>query len=909
MIRRLLLASILVAAAAPGVARASGIRRDVNATTIHTQYMYLQPNTAYLIETTGLSAGGDTVLHVITDDGRGVPLASNDDCPGAGSLRSCVNIAASASWRLVAIMVRSYSPTSTGSATLRACGSWCDTFAVPRFAGTTLFSGDTLGINAKVMTVRRARQTWEPATARDTVLLAHTSAAAVAGFDDEHGLRSTPETSRRMSRIAMPLSCPSCNLTVGVPQWEAEGLVTVMWDTGGGDCDGDGWSDGLEQVAGGHGCLRDWDNDGLDDGEEFYGVETATESLQFPFWGANPMHKDVFVEADWVENTVVGGDPDLYRLTDAAAADAANRYQVDWGNHAGNPDGVAGFNIHFDSGRPNQGTLSGMWGGATRITTEVAKSNCGGMSSSRWGYFRHAVEHARGGGNGDQGGVCYNASFDDGWHNAHELGHNLGLNHGGTDASVQANCKPHYRSIMNYVYSPTFSPGTFASVPLNPTSLDETNPFGNDANLIGYLEQSPYYFTLERQNGVLTGNIDWNRDGIYEDAARGAPNFIQAGCEFGMMHRTVLPGGFSESFQARLGSDGVYWFAIDSSSRMTYRKALDLGACNQANPDTPCPGSWSAPLPVPDGAGGQVFAFGAGAAEWYSDPSNWYAPTIMLVYKRSSDQRLVFQALARDWWTGADVWSPAVPVGPILAPMPLDAEPTLVNLDGAMRLYVPNADNQILQLRFEWTTRSWVGEGVAVDSNGQALVVGAGPDGRGMSVVVGYQDDAGTPRRAVYGALRSPGDDRALMVRREIDGTWTRMTEAYAYNYQVKGVPRLGYVPFRSSEPSKGRFYLLYRPKGSVNTALAITEGNATGAATTRRLLFIRSATALNTWGNGNSSYSLMSDVDGLRATLNQWNPKTMGFDLWYLPFVDGVYNANFRDVNDFAVMATKVAL
>jgi hypothetical protein len=907
VIRRLLLTVVMMAAASTGQARASGMSRETWASTIHTQYVYLLPNTAYTIETRNLSQGGDTVLYVLNDDGRGAAIGANDDCPGGG-LRSCVMLTASPNWRLVAILVRSYSSSSIGSGELRVCGSWCDTFWMPKYAGSTQPQGETLQVNNQVMTIRSPQHPSSPA-AIDTVVIARPQGhpTFVSGFADEYGLRSTPETTRRMSRTRLATACATCSITYGVPQWAPEGRVIVAWDSGGPDCDSDGWSDSFEGVMGGLACVRDTDGDGLDDGEEFYGVETASESLQFPAWGAEPWRKDVFVEADWVENPA--GDLDEFRLTDGAALDMQSRYLDDPTNSAGNPIGTKGFTLHIDSGRPLTSpplpanpTLYGNWGGANRITQAMAADNCAGMSPSRWGYFRHAVMHNGGGGNG--GGQCYNANHNNGWHNSHELGHTLGLSHGGTDASVQANCKPNYRSIMNYVYSTSFSRGSFASTPLNPTALDETNPFGNDPNLIGYLEQAPYYFNLERQNGVLTGNIDWNRDGLFENAARGAPNFLDAGggCEFGMMHRTVQAGSYSEGFQARLGSDGVYWFAIDSSGRMTWRKAYELGNCDQSNTAAPCPGNWSAPQPVPDTLGGQVFAYGGAAAEWYNDPNNWYAPTIMLVYKRSSDQRLVFQALARDWWTGAEVWSPALPVGPITQPMPLNAEPTLVNPDGALRLYVPTSADQILELRFDWTTRSWIGQGVAVDGNGQALVVGAGPDGRGLGVVMGYQNDAGTARRAVYGVFRGP-DNRVQMVRQENDRTWTRMPEVFTSGYAVKGAPRLGYVPFRSTDPTAGRFYLLYRPWGGFNTSLAITQGNVSGPGTVRRLGFIGSATVLNAWGWGNSSYSLMSDVDGLRATFTQ------GTDLWYLPFVDGVYNANFRDVNDFAVMATKVAL
>ncbi|HTM23421.1 MAG TPA: hypothetical protein VL172_23020, partial [Kofleriaceae bacterium] len=703
MSRRALLLALGLAGALPSPARASGVRRDVAATTIFVQYYYLQPNSQYTVETVDLSAGGDTVLHVLIDDGRGTQLAANDDCPGSGSLRSCVTVAPSANWRLVALLVRSYSPSSIGSGTLKVCGPWCDWFWMPRYAGTTLAANESIGATARVMTVRRPQQPNEAVTASDTVLLARSATIALAGFDDEHGLRSTPETTRRMSRITMAASCPSCALTVGVPQWAAEGLVTLMWDTGGADCDADGWSDGLETAVGTPPCVRDWDGDGLDDGEEFYGVETRNESLQFPFWGANPAHKDVYVEADWVEN--LAGDPDQFRLTENAALDLIARYQADPNGSAANPDGRPGLDVHIDSGRPNRGTLFGTWGGATRITAAVGMSNCGGMSSSRVGFFRHAVEHDFGAGNG--GGTCYNATYADGGHNAHELGHTLGLNHGGVDAAVQANCKPNYRSIMNYAPSTTFSPGRFTT-PLDPVALDETSPYGNDPAVIGFLEQSPWYFTLERQNGLLTGNIDWNRDGLYEDAARGAPNFVDSGggCEFGMMHRTVAPGPYAEGFQARLGSDGVYWFGIGTDSKMTYRKAAELATCDQSSIGAPCPGSWSAPVPVPGGAGAPVYAAGAGAAEWYWDLNNWWAPTIVVVYTRATDQRLMYQRVARDWWTGVDVWSAPQAVAPVIDPVPRNAEPTLVNLDNQLLLYLPDRADRIREYRFDGT--SWI---------------------------------------------------------------------------------------------------------------------------------------------------------------------------------------------------------
>ena len=67
----------------------------------------------------------------------------------------------------------------------------------------------------------------------------------------------------------------------------------------------------------------------------------------------------------------------------------------------------------------------------------------------------------------------------------HELGHNLGLGHGGGD---NVNCKPNYASVMNY---PSSHPGSQASyrldysrtalATLDESALDESAPTGGDA--------------------------------------------------------------------------------------------------------------------------------------------------------------------------------------------------------------------------------------------------------------------------------------------------------------------------------------------------------------------------------------------------------------------------------------------
>lgn len=103
----------------------------------------------------------------------------------------------------------------------------------------------------------------------------------------------------------------------------------------------------------------------------------------------------------------------------------------------------------------------------------------------------------------------------------HELGHNLGLRHGGGD---NVNYKPNYLSIMNYLFQfdgdpLKHRPLTFSSVKLaslDEDSLDETVGVKN-ANW----DWTVYSGSLETTNGTryvplavpTLGNIDWDNDG------------------------------------------------------------------------------------------------------------------------------------------------------------------------------------------------------------------------------------------------------------------------------------------------------------------------------------------------------------------------------------------------------------
>ncbi len=244
--------------------------------------------------------------------------------------------------------------------------------------------------------------------------------------------------------------------------------------TTGVDTDADGLDDCFE-TATGHfvdqthtgtsPLFWDTDGDGLSDGDELLGTSTG---LDLAALGALALRADIFVEADWMED-----DADCathsHQITAQAEAMAvqmfANAPRV-------NPDGSTGIALHIDYGQGGKWTGGNKAGNVTEfppdIGADLANVKAVNFDASRLGYFHYALMmHSLGpsaGGIGELTGddyivasggcdVCYKCqgtnipghlpieAF------CHELGHNLGLNHGGDSG---CNGKPNYPSIMNY---------------------------------------------------------------------------------------------------------------------------------------------------------------------------------------------------------------------------------------------------------------------------------------------------------------------------------------------------------------------------------------------------------------------------------------------------------------------------
>jgi len=224
----------------------------------------------------------------------------------------------------------------------------------------------------------------------------------------------------------------------------------------------------LKYARGGPG--PDIDADGLPDMWEQDGIDVngdGTVDLDLPAMGADPLHKDIFVEVDYMEHHRPGGGA----IQDVINAFAAARVS--------NPDDLDGINLHVlvDDQIPHQDAIS-VWADFDNIKDtylgtliERSSPNWENIRSARRLVFRYCLFvhqynlHPSSSGLAELGGDDFLVSLgapgwgtDAGGHSVgtrdeqratfmHELGHTLGLRHGGGD---DTNCKPNYLSIMSY---------------------------------------------------------------------------------------------------------------------------------------------------------------------------------------------------------------------------------------------------------------------------------------------------------------------------------------------------------------------------------------------------------------------------------------------------------------------------
>jgi len=276
--------------------------------------------------------------------------------------------------------------------------------------------------------------------------------------------------------------------------------------------------------------------------------------------GANPLHKDLFVEADYMNN---GGNllPPKAQLDDIVAVFNAAPIS--------NPDGITGIHIHIDTGGADATHVADTYpaydlGGGGQVPLQANLGvNTPGCVTYDWGQFqavkdanfawyRQPVFHYMVFANnlapcmGTVSGISRNGDTDaafikgatdfivslGGWGShgtayeregtfIHEFGHNLGLRHGGND---HKNYKPNYLSVMNYFFQTTgvyrsgswynFDYSRFQLPTLNEASLNENSGLGPLAVVYGTKWYCPSPPGGVNTDYTASSSVDWNCNGV-----------------------------------------------------------------------------------------------------------------------------------------------------------------------------------------------------------------------------------------------------------------------------------------------------------------------------------------------------------------------------------------------------------
>lgn len=252
-------------------------------------------------------------------------------------------------------------------------------------------------------------------------------------------------------------------------------------------------------------CKKDTDGDGLCDEWETDGIDVngdGTIDLDLKALGADPKQKDLFVEFDWLK----GQEPKSLRAVSNAFSNS----------NVMNPNGKTGIRIHLFRSEE----ITNISGSAVTTTDTIVMSdvntikfgakdfacdantwfgsqadrddpNCEFISKARQKVFRYALFVYARTGTGSSGvaelGSVVGGTVDrltggndfivslGAWRLKpndrkpyengtfmHELGHTLGLRHGGLVDDT--GCKPNYLSVMNYYYQ---LPNNYAGRPLD----------------------------------------------------------------------------------------------------------------------------------------------------------------------------------------------------------------------------------------------------------------------------------------------------------------------------------------------------------------------------------------------------------------------------------------------------------
>jgi uncharacterized repeat protein (TIGR01451 family) len=226
--------------------------------------------------------------------------------------------------------------------------------------------------------------------------------------------------------------------------------------------------------------LVDSDLDGIADGWETHGIDIDEDGqIDLMLQGANPLRKTIYVEVDWMSGYPILTDEATGKTSVEIVRDAFRDAPVD------NPDGSRGIDLIVDLDDDNLppiilegGSLGSDFRDLKRLNFGTADQRLSTKKLDSKTLVYHYCIVARNFTDG-RGGmaeligndfVIVTAMREEKWAARrqagtfmHELGHNLGLHHGGGGSDHygsgdDTNFKPNYFSVMNYAWE---KPGAF----------------------------------------------------------------------------------------------------------------------------------------------------------------------------------------------------------------------------------------------------------------------------------------------------------------------------------------------------------------------------------------------------------------------------------------------------------------
>lgn len=271
----------------------------------------------------------------------------------------------------------------------------------------------------------------------------------------------------------------------------------------------------------GDGLLDDWEKNGYDANGD------GTVDIDLPSLGADPNHKDLFVEADWMNGFAPNNA--TWATMEAAYTNAPVL----------NANGVTGIAAHIDRGQAGAGGGGGSvitMSNYIRYDNDPSPSQLMGQTTAnfytlktanfnanRLRVYRYCIFANDNGYQAGSSGRAENIWANDffvslgGWPTPggtinqqigtflHELGHTLNLFHGGFEND---NNKPSYNSIMRYG-----SPGQVAGIDNNCNNAGD-NIFTYSQGMRADLNES----SLNENAGVCDNNgVDWNGNGSFQN--------------------------------------------------------------------------------------------------------------------------------------------------------------------------------------------------------------------------------------------------------------------------------------------------------------------------------------------------------------------------------------------------------